>query len=167
MTQDKTECCGVPLAADQRFCPKCGWEARVSDPSAPAVRPALQDDPVVGHKTFQDGHHEPLYQSEAAALMAASDAAKARRAEQMPDEQSAIHAMFDAWLRLKELGWNEAQYCPKDGSVFDVIEAGSTGIHRCRYDGQWPTGHWWILVDNDLWPSQPVLFRATSEASHV
>ncbi len=24
-----TECCGVSIAADERFCPKCGWEARV------------------------------------------------------------------------------------------------------------------------------------------
>ena len=25
-----TDCCGVPLASDQRFCPRCGWEARVT-----------------------------------------------------------------------------------------------------------------------------------------
>src|SRR5688572_6343908 len=81
----------------------------------------IPDDPVVGHKTYHDGRHEPIRQSEASALMAASDEAKARRAEQMPDEQSAIHTMFNAWLRLKELGWKEAQYCPKDGSLFDAI----------------------------------------------
>lgn len=116
-------------------------------------------DPVVGHKTFLDGHHEPLRQSEAQAIMAAADEEKARRAEQMPDEQSAILAMFSAWLRLKELGWNEAQYCPKDGTLFDALEPGSTGIHPCRYDGEWPTGHYWIVGDDDLYPSKPVLFR--------
>lgn len=26
-----TACCGVPIAVDQRFCPKCGYEARVRD----------------------------------------------------------------------------------------------------------------------------------------
>ena len=118
-------------------------------------------DPIVGHKTFHDGHHEPLRKREADELMAAVDTAKARRAEQMPNDQSAIHALFEAWLRLKELGWNDAQYCPKDGSLFDAIEAGSTGIHRCRYDGQWPTGYYWIVGDDDLYPSRPVLFRSS------
>jgi len=30
---DKTECCGVPLAADDRFCRKCGYEARANSAS--------------------------------------------------------------------------------------------------------------------------------------
>jgi hypothetical protein len=126
----------------------------------------IADDPVVGHTTFSDGHHEPLRQSEATAIIAASNAAKARRAEQMPDERAAIHAFFDAWLRLKELGWKDAQYCPKDGSLFDVIEPGSTGVHRCRYEGRWPNGGWWMVGDDDLWPSQPVLFRVQPEVPH-
>jgi len=25
---ETTECCHVPIASDQRFCPKCGYEAR-------------------------------------------------------------------------------------------------------------------------------------------
>jgi hypothetical protein len=126
----------------------------MTEPAAPGA-----PDPIVGHTTFSDGRHEPLRQSEATAIIAASDAAKARRAEQMPDERSAIEAMFEAWLRLKELGWKEAIYCPKDGSLFDAIEPGSTGIHRCRYEGTWPTGGWWIVGDDDLWPSRPVLYR--------
>lgn len=124
-----------------------------------AGRPCPVHGAIVGHKTFHDGHHEPLYQSEAAALMKASDEDKARRAELMPDETAAIHALFEAWLRLKELGWNDAIYCPKDGSEFAAIEAGSTGIHRCVYEGQWPTGSWWIRGDGDLYPSRPVLFK--------
>jgi hypothetical protein len=28
----RTECCGAPIRPDQRFCPKCGWEARVEEP---------------------------------------------------------------------------------------------------------------------------------------
>ena len=115
---------------------------------------------VVGHKTFRnpDGsfRHEPLYADEAAELWASAEAAQARRAEQMPDEQAAIRAMFEAWQRLKELGWREAMYCPKDGSYFDVIEPGSTVIHRCNYYGEWPTGSYWIDGDS---PSHPVLFR--------
>jgi hypothetical protein len=51
-------------------------------------------------------------------------------------------------------------YCPKDGSEFEVLEAGSTGIHRCVYQGEWPTGRYWILADGDMSPSEPVLYRA-------
>lgn len=132
-----------------------------------AGRPCAIHGAVVGHKTHADGSHSPLREVEAKALIAASDSAKARRAEQMPDERSALHAMFNAWLRLRELGWNDAIYCPKDGTRFDAIEAGSTGIHRCYYEGQWPSGRWWIVGDDDLYPSRPILFRAAlSEVPH-
>ena len=86
------------------------------------------------------------------------DEKKQARAEKMPDEKAALKQMFEAHLRLKELGWNESIYCPKDGSVFSAIEAGSTGVHKCKYDGEWPTGSWWIL-DGDMWPSRPILWR--------
>lgn len=84
----------------------------------------------------------------------------ARRKELMPDEQAALRMLFDAWQRLKELGWRDAIYCPKDGRLFEVVECGSTGIHKCSYDGEWPNGHWWIHEeDGDLSHSRPVLFR--------
>lgn len=126
-----------------------------------------EHDPIVGHKTFDDGEggfrHEPLHASEAKALWEKAEIAEQRRAELMPDEQSAIRTMFEAWLRLKELRWKEAIYCPKDGSEFDVIEPGSTGIHRCHYRGEWPNGHWWIIDRDDLWPSRPILYRKLPE----
>ena len=116
-----------------------------------------------GHKTIRnpDGtlRHEPLSKSEAAELIAKVDADKISRAERMPDEQSALRAMMDAWIRLTELGWKEAMYCPKDGSVFNAIEVGSTGIHECRYLGEWPTGGWFIQDAGDEWPSHPCLFK--------
>lgn len=123
------------------------------------------DDPIVGHKTYRDGplgfRHEPLRASEADAIMAAVEAANKRRAELMPDEQAAIRMMFEAHQRLRELGWNDAIYCPKDGSEFDVIEPGSTGIHRCHYSGEWPSGSWWVSDEHDTYPSRPVLYRKT------
>jgi len=145
------------------------WALRIGLPAAGSPAPsatgeATTPNPVVGHYTFSDGHHEPLLKSEADAFMAAADEARARRTAQMPDEQSAIHGLFDAWLRLKDLGWNDAIYCPKDGSLFDVIEPGSTGIHQCKYEGAWPTGSWWIVSDGDMCPSNPVLFRAVLPA---
>lgn len=91
-------------------------------------------------------------------LIAKIDAGKAVRAEKMPDEHAALTQMFEAWQRLNELGWNSAIYCPKDGSEFSAIEAGSTGIHACHYQGEWPKGGWWIH-DGDTWPAHPILWR--------
>jgi hypothetical protein len=87
-----------------------------------------------------------------------SEKAETSRTEKMPDEQSALRHMFEGYQRLKSLGWNDIIYCPKDGSMFSAIEAGSTGVHRCRYEGEWPTGKWW-LYDGDMWPARPILWR--------
>lgn len=126
-------------------------------------------DDIVGHKTFDTGEigehgfpivrHEPLTRAEGAALLRSAEATKAKRASDMPDEKSAIRAMFDGWLRLKELGWRESMYCPKDGSVFKVIEAGSTGIFDCSYQGEWASGRFLVQDGGDLYPSHPVLFK--------
>ena len=118
---------------------------------------------VVGHKTLSDGHggfrHEPLTRAEADALIAHCESEDERRKALMPDERSAIRMMMDAHTRLTDMGWKDAIYCPKDGTVFEVIEPGSTGIFKCLYEGQWPKGSWWILEDSDMSPSRPVLFR--------
>jgi hypothetical protein len=123
---------------------------------------------IVGHKTFDTGErdkhgmpvfrHEPLTRAEGDALWEAVETSQRERAARMPDEQSAILALQEAHTRLKELGWRDAIYCPKDGKHFKAIEAGSTGIHDCNYQGEWPKGSWW-LYDNDVWPSRPILFR--------
>jgi hypothetical protein len=117
---------------------------------------------IRGHKTIRDANgfrHEPLSQAEAFDLLARVEAEDKRREELMPDENAAIKMMFDAWLRLKELGWIEACYCPKDGTVFDAIEPGSTGIHSTHYSGVWPNGRWYVYDGGDLYPSRPILFK--------
>lgn len=96
-------------------------------------------------------------------LWAEIEAADAARAAKMPDDRAALEQMFDAYIRLKDLGWNDAIYCPKDGTSFEVIEAGSCGIHRCHYQGEWPDGHWWVEEAHDLWPSRPILYRLYPE----
>lgn len=82
-----------------------------------------------------------------------------QRPEGMHDTAAALHTMVESWRRLNEFGWRDILYCPKDGSWFDAIEAGNTGIHRCQYSGEWPNGHWWIKSDGDLWPARPILWR--------
>lgn len=121
---------------------------------------------VVGHKTLSDGHggfrHEPLTRAEADTLIEHCRSEDERRKALMPDERSAIRMMMDAHIRLTDMGWKDAIYCPKDGTVFEVIEPGSTGIFKCQYEGEWPKGSWWILEDGDMSPSRPVLFRPLS-----
>jgi hypothetical protein len=96
----------------------------------------------------------------------AIDRAKQRMADAMPTERDALEVMFAAYDRLRAFGWCDAIYCPKDGTVFDAIEAGSTGIFPCHYSGEWPDGHWWVEDGGDLWPSRPILFRAREGAPH-
>jgi hypothetical protein len=81
------------------------------------------------------------------------------REKTMPDEHVALAHMFAAFERLRDFGFREIMYCPKDGTIFDAVEAGSTGIHRCHYDGDWPKGTWWIHDAGDLWPARPILYR--------
>lgn len=125
------------------------------------------EDPIVGHKTFSDGvgghRHEPLRRSEADAIIAAADAAQAKRAADMPTEEDAARALWDAWYRLKELGWRETCYGPTNETV-RLIEPGSSGIHKGYRSEPWPEKTWWIEDDSDLWPSTPCLFKPIVKA---
>lgn len=114
---------------------------------------------VVGHKTMVDGSHVPLYEDEAKMILELCEAERKKREADMPTEQDAIKALWQAHQRLKELGWRDAIYCPKDGTVFDAIEAGSSGIHDCSYWGEWPKGSWNVYADDDIWPARPILFK--------
>ncbi len=97
------------------------------------------------------------------ALLDKIEKSKQDRADKMPDEKAALAQMFEAFTRLKDLGWNESQYCPKDGSMFSSIEPGSTGIHKCNYVGEWPDGNCWTY-DGDMWPSRPILWRPRKDS---
>lgn len=123
---------------------------------AETVEAVLSDIIPAGHRCG------PIYVDEKRwdrlkAAIAAKDAVQAKR---MPDDAAALAQMQDAYTRLEKLGWRDAIYCPKDGTTFDAIEAGSTGIHACHYEGEWPKGTWWVSDGYDLWPSRPILWRA-------
>jgi len=98
----------------------------------------------------------PIDQQVAETLWAEAQGAQRTRAANMPTEQRAMNALFDAWYRLKELGWCEAMYAPRDGTLCEFIECGSTGIHRGHVN---ENGTIWLHDDGDIWPSNPVLFR--------
>jgi hypothetical protein len=114
-----------------------------------------------GHMTLSDGTHVPLSKEEAEKLWLESERIAKERAEKLPTEKDAIDALFEAQVRLKELGWREAMYCPKDGTTFRVIEAGSTGIFECYYEGKWADGYYMTSDGGDIYPSRsgPLLFK--------
>ena len=163
---------GMPHA----ICHACGLGYRCDDRDCPNDKPnpiwaGLDPNEVVGHKTFDTGgrdehglpkfRHEPLTRAEGEALWARAKEREAKRAADMPDEQSAINAMHDAWLRLKELGWREGMYAPRDGTTFKVIEIGSTGIFDCDCHGEWPDCTWTAYDEHDAYPSSqaPAMFK--------
>lgn len=96
-----------------------------------------------------------LTQAEAEAILESVQQAKRERNERIPDETTALRAMMDAWIRLKDFGWRDATYAPADNSPLRLIEVGSTGIHNGYRDEE---RRFWI-DDGDTWPSRPILFK--------
>lgn len=79
----------------------------------------------------------------------------------MPSEQDAIDAMYRAYSRLKDLGWRDGLYMPKDGTVVTVMQVGSTGTFDCRYSGEWSSGFFNVMDGGDVYPTRsvPPLFK--------
>jgi hypothetical protein len=76
-----------------------------------------------------------------------------------PFETGELTTMLGCYEKLKTIGWNDIIYCPKDGKHFLSISAGSTGVHECWYDGEWPNGHWWLADGGDVYPAHPILWK--------
>jgi hypothetical protein len=109
-----------------------------------------------------------LSEIESEKLVALIDARDKWRQEVMPDERTAILMMFEAWQRLMELGWKNAKYAPADGRPLELLEIGSTGIHKgfreTNKPSPFPVKRFYIL-DGDAWPSDPVLYREPNESA--
>ncbi len=112
---------------------------------------------VQGWATLEDGSRVQLSQEECEALIANVEANEARKAEMMPTSREAVRLMFDAYDRLKKLGWRQGCYCPKDGTEFAVIEHGSTGIFTGRYSGEWPKGY--VHVEDEVCRPNGILWK--------
>lgn len=97
-------------------------------------------------------------EEQATAIIKALDADKAKRIDEMPDIDAALRVFARAYRRLIELGFREIIYHPKDGSTFEVIEPGSTGIFPCEFWESPTRGSFWIQQDGGT-PSHPVLWR--------
>lgn len=126
----------------ERFCQRCGYRACMAEPKEQA-------------------------RFDVEEIFRTAEAQRLKRAATMPSEADCLRVMMDVYQRLQELGWREAIYCPKDGTAFEAIEAGSTGIFRCHYSGTWPDGSWWAEDGGDLRPSRPILLRPLSASSDL
>jgi len=69
-----------------------------------------------------------------------------------------LKQLTDAFYALKEQGWREAMYCPRDSHWVQFIEAGSSGVHV----GYRNDSGYWITTDNDTYPSSPILYKEKS-----
>ena len=81
------------------------------------------------------------------------------------EEVHVLMAMYEQYKKLVDMGWRRIQYCPKDGTRFLAIEAGSTGVYPCLYKGEWPDGTWWMEHSGDIWPARPILWKPMNENS--
>jgi hypothetical protein len=107
-----------------------------------------------GHVTMSDGSHVKLSCDEAKAILDSIERSQAERAERMPDTYAALSALCSAAERLKELGWHDSRYCPREGR-FAVCEIGSTGI--------WSASRWDTYIhygDSVSSPGSHMLWKA-------
>lgn len=77
-------------------------------------------------------------------------------------EAKLIGQAFEAWRKLQDNhGWNSPMYCRPDSTPIEIIEGGSTGIHRGFRD---VSGFW--IADGETWPCAcPFLYRPLAKAS--
>lgn len=90
-------------------------------------------------------------------MIAEAEQAKADRAVAYPEAQHCIEAMIHIRLRLLELGWQSAEYAPKDGSRFWAISAGFTGPSECC----WLGNAFFVASEHDWWPTTILVWRKT------
>jgi len=76
-----------------------------------------------------------------------------------PEEIGILDVMVTIFHEMKKRGWREIVYCPKDGSSFLAVEAGSPSAVVCTYSGEWPRGGWWAHCHGDMWPARPILWK--------
>jgi len=92
------------------------------------------------------------------ALWAEAEAKQKRYVEE--GEEAQLAKIRDGYYGLKNLGWADATYCPKDGTRFLAICGNGSEPRPCTYQGEWPQGGWWIEDAGDLWPVRPILWKA-------
>lgn len=94
-------------------------------------------------------------------ILAEAQIRRRERADHLPTTNHCVVALLQTVERLREIGWRDACYAPKDRS-FDAIVMGGSGVHRCQWLGG-TAGGWFIEDTNDWWPAQIVVWREIGE----
>lgn len=89
-----------------------------------------EDKEYSGSMTTTDGKRVMLTPAQARAIWEECERKDAERAKTYPDSLSCLRAMSSAEERLKQLGWRDGRYCPRDGSTFATCQVGSTGMWK-------------------------------------
>ena len=117
-----------------------------------------------GHKTMSDGSHVALSADEAKALWERIENEKNERASKLPDSLACLSAISQAKNRMRELGWREGVYCPRNGETFAVSQIGSTGM----WSGHWSPGidqlsHGFVIAADSAMNPQTTFFKPLEE----
>lgn len=92
------------------------------------------------------------------AVLLQIEEAQARRAALFPTAEAAMGVMRLATERLRDLGWASIEYSPKDGSTFQAYEVGMPVPTTCMYLGDWPSGGWFSVDADDMYPAYPAMY---------
>ena len=92
-----------------------------------------------------------------AEIIKSAEQAKASRAAAYPEVQDCVEAMVQIRQRLLEMGWQSAEYAPKDGSRFQAISAGFAGPSECCWLGK----GFFVASEHDWWPTTILVWRKT------
>lgn len=97
------------------------------------------------------------------AVLRAADAAKAARAEQLPDVNECLRVLQQVNLRLLELGWKSITYVPSNGGTAHAIHAiapGCTAVLSVINLSNDPMQKNWFAEDSgDWWPCRPIWWK--------
>ena len=88
-------------------------------------------------------------------IMAQIDAAQLSRQDRYPTVQTCLDEAAQIMQRLKDMGWRDICYAPKDGTYFKAICFGATQPQTCCYIGK----SIFAASGGDWWPETPVLFK--------
>ena len=96
------------------------------------------------------------------AILAEAEQQRDQRARALPTLDHCLIAMVQIMQRLRELGWRDAEYAPRD-RTFLGITPGSTRAVRCVHLGG-AEGAFFCEDGDDFWPVRILVWRELTDA---
>ena len=102
-----------------------------------------------------------LMSNDLEAILWTAQLRRKERAEHLPTTDHCTVALLQVVERLRELGWQAAEYAPRNRS-FNAVVLGGSGVHRCQWLGG-KTGGYFIEEAHDWWPARIVVWKEIGE----